>query len=76
MLKLKDLLGMWEQIRTDKEQIKLRINKQFFRISSKNEDKEILSWVGVWDSALLLLMAQVWSMVGELRSYKPFGAAK
>ena len=76
MLKLKDLLGMWEQIRTDKEQIKLRINKQFFRISSKNEDKEILSWLGVWDSALLLLMAQVWSMVGELRSYKPFGAAK
>ena len=59
MLKLKDLLGMWEQIRTDKEQIKLRINKQFFRISSKNEDKEILSWLGVWDSALLLLMAQV-----------------
>ena len=30
---VKCLLGMWEQIRTDKEQIKLRINKQFFRNS-------------------------------------------
>ena len=47
MLKLKDLLGMWEQIRTDKEQIKLRINKKFFRNSFQNEDKEILSWLGV-----------------------------